>query len=106
MKRKTAYTTSLLIFAVLAAAIGCGEPQVAPGNLRLTMALRTALSARQSEWLAACREQVETRRQAGEMSDDEYVRFQTIFTAAADGNWEAAERDVVRWQKGQRPPAQ
>lgn len=82
---------------------GCGETPVAPDNLRLTMAVRTAVSAQNKEWLTACREQIEARRGEKQMSDAEYGRFQRILAQADRGEWRSAEEDVVRWQKGQRP---
>ncbi len=95
-----------LLSAVLIATLslglaGCGETKIQTDNLRITMALRTALSAKETTWLEACRTQVEEKRQADAMTQDEYERFQRIFAQAEQGEWEAAERDVVRWQKGQ-----
>lgn len=93
----------LLPLAWLALAIGCSPPAVAPANQELTVTLRTAISARNTEWLAKNAELIEQRHASGEMSDDEYHAFRAIVTKAEEGNWEGAERDVVRLQKAQRP---
>ena len=83
--------------------ISCGPPQVAPTNLRLTASLRTALSARSSDWLQQNVNLIEERRRDGQMADAEYEFFQQIITLARDGRWEEAEREAVRLQKAQRP---
>lgn len=87
----------------LALVAGCGHPQVAPVNLRLTASLRTALSARNEEWLAQNEKLVEERHQAGQMGDDEYASFRAIIDQARGGDWEGAERESVALQKAQRP---
>jgi hypothetical protein len=83
--------------------IGCGPPQVAPQNLRLTASLRTALSARNAEWLEQNVRAIEERRSAGAMGDDEYAAFQSIVSQAKAGQWQEAERATVRLQQAQRP---
>jgi hypothetical protein len=92
---------SLLLAATFVG--GCGYPQAAPNNLRLITTLRTALSARNTEWLDQNVALMEERRQAGEMSDDEYDAFQSIVAQARAGEWEEAERAAVKFQKAQRP---
>lgn len=82
---------------------GCGEAKVAPHNLRLTMSLRTAVSARNAEWLDANVALIQQRRAAGEMGDEEHEAFQAIVALAHEGKWEEAEKAVVRLQKAQRP---
>lgn len=97
--------SSVILLLVVSLCSGCGQPKITPSNLRLTMALRTAVSAQNKDWLARCREQVEERKTAGTLSAEEYDRFQEIITQADDGAWQAAEREIVRWQKAQRPTA-
>lgn len=82
---------------------GCGYPQAAPRNMRLITTLRTALSARNETWLQQNIEAIDERRQAGEMSEEEYDAFQAIIAQAKAGEWEKAERASVRFQKAQRP---
>ena len=86
--------------------LGCGPPRVAPTNLRLTSSLRTAISARQTEWLEQNITAIEARKSAGEMSEAEYAAFQAIIAQAKAGQWEAAEKAVIRLQKAQRPTAE
>lgn len=97
------YATSIVLCAGIALLGACGPPRVAPDNLRLTSSLRTAISARQTEWLEQNITAIEARKTAGEMSDTEYNAFQSIIAQAKAGNWEAAEREVIRLQKAQRP---
>ena len=92
--------SSLILMALCA---GCGPPQVSYENLELTSSLRTALSARNSEWLDENVRSIEERRAAGKMGDAEHEAFQSIVSQAKAGDWEAAEREVVELQKAQRP---
>lgn len=94
---------TLIILAVFN--VGCGYPPVAKNNLHLTMALRTAVSARNTEWLSLCREDIEKRQHAGEMSPAEFENFQRILKLADSQEWQAAEEQIVAWQKAQRPTA-
>src|SRR5690606_30979089 len=99
------FSVAALLLATLCIT-GCGYPQAAPNNLRLITTLRTALSARNPEWLQMNIDAIEERRAAGEMSDEEYEAFQEIIEQAKAGEWEEAERASVRFQKAQRPTAE
>ena len=101
--RRQIVMAPLSAFLMLA---GCGYPQAAPTNLRMISALRTALSARNPEWLEQNVEAIEARRAAGEMGDEEYEAFQAIVAKAKAGDWESAERESVAFQKAQRPTAE
>jgi hypothetical protein len=94
-------------FVVLAAlaicAGGCGPPQASPQNRQLIASLRTALSAQNPEWLEQNAKILEERRTAGELSEDESAAFQAIIDQARVGQWKEAERQVMAFQKAQRP---
>jgi hypothetical protein len=84
--------------------IGCGRPQASsPENQQLIGSLRTAISARNPEWLKENAKVLEERRTAGEVSHAEYEEFQAIIAMANEGRWEAAEREVIEFLKSQRP---
>lgn len=83
--------------------VGCAPPQVAPQNQRLIASLRTAISARNSEWLEKNAEVVEERYAEGKVSHAELEAFQAIISKARAGQWEKAEREVLAFQKAQRP---
>lgn len=100
MTAKTRIVFPLLLAAVLS---GCGRPQVEPDNLPLIASLRTALSARDSEWLEQNAQLVDERHQGGQMSDKVYETFQAILEEARAGNWRDAEEDTLAFQKAQRP---
>ena len=99
----TRWWMSLSSLILMALCAGCGPPQVSYENLELTSSLRTALSARNSEWLDENVRSIEERRAAGKMGDAEHEAFQSIVSQAKAGDWEAAEREVVELQKAQRP---
>lgn len=94
----------LLLAALMLTTAGCGQPQLKPEHLELTIKLRTAISAQNPEWLAMNRALIEERRQAGEMSDREYAAFQTILADAEEGRWREAEETCLALQAAQRPP--
>ena len=87
----------------LSTILGCGRPQAAPQNRQLISSLRTALSARNTDWLDKNEAILEERRAAGEVSDDEYEEFQAIIAKARAGKWEEAELESIAFQKAQRP---
>jgi hypothetical protein len=91
----------------IAVAAGCGhEPQVAPSNRRLIESLRTAVSARKIEWLETNSKLVEERRQAGELSDQEYAAFSSIVARARAGDWKGAQSEAINLANAQRPTEQ
>jgi hypothetical protein len=103
------HTRNLAAPLVLVTAIvvsGCGRPQVEPKNLHLIASLRTALSARNAEWLEQNANIIEQRHRAGEMSAEQYAEFQAILQDARAGDWAGAEKDAVAFQKAQRPTEQ
>lgn len=85
---------------------GCSQPTVAPANLRLTATLRTAISAHNETWLEKNATLVAERFATGQMSRDEHDRFVAIIEQARSGDWERAERAVVRLQAAQVPTAE
>ena len=84
--------------------IGCARPQASSlDNQRLIGSLRTAISARNAQWLEESAKVLEERRTAGKVADAEYEEFQAIIAMAKEGQWEAAEREVIKFLKSQRP---
>jgi len=84
-------------------ASGCSYPVAEPINMELISSLRTALSARNEQWLKANAEIVEERHASGEMRDDEYGAFRGIIDQARAGNWADAEKATLKFQRAQRP---
>lgn len=88
---------------LLSAVLGCGRPQAASENRQLIASLRTAVNTRNTEWLEKNAKIVEERRQAGQMADAEYEEFRSIIAKARAGEWEEAQREVIKFEKAQRP---
>jgi hypothetical protein len=85
---------------------GCGQsPQFAAKDLRLLEALRTAVSARKSEWLEASAKQIDKAHQQGTISDEGFEALQSSITEARAGDWKHAETQIIQLEKAQRPPA-
>jgi hypothetical protein len=96
----TAPGAALLLLLVA----GCGgQPQVGPENYRLVESLRTAVSARRTDWLDENARLVEERRAAGKLNDAQHGAFAAIIAKARAGQWEEAETDVVALAKAQQP---
>lgn len=105
-------TASIRLHARFVAAIGLillmgcgGQPQMGAGNLRLVDSLRTAVSARRSDWLDENARLAAERHAAGELNDEQFASLQAIVAQARDGHWEDAESAVIRLAKAQRPAA-
>ena len=91
------------VFCALVWAGGCSYPVAEPINMELISSLRTALSARNEEWLKANADIVEERHASGEMRDDEYAAFKGIIDQARAGQWAEAEKATLKFQRAQRP---
>ena len=69
-------------------AIGCSRaPQVAPGNRKLLEALRTAISAKNPEWLESSSKLLAEKRAKEEISDVEFKTFSDIIEKAKSSDW-------------------
>lgn len=95
-----------LALGLLILATGCGYPAVEPANQELLTSLRTALSARNPQWLQSNDDEIKSRHRSGTLGDAEYATFQALIQQARDGDWAGAERKVVAFQKAQRPSAE
>lgn len=90
------------LLVVLALLTGCGRPPaVEQSNLPLIVSLRTALSARNAEWLQGVERAVGERRAARQMSEVTAEHFEQLIQSARDGHWEAAERACLDFEKAQ-----
>lgn len=94
---------ALVLLALAVTVAGCGPPQASPPNRQLIASLRTALSAQNPDWLEQNARILDERRAAGQASEDEFAAFQAIIQQARAGQWKEAERQVMAFQKAQRP---
>ena len=102
-KQSEVLVTWLATVTLALLVVGCGPPQAAPQNQQLIASLRTAISARNSQWLEKNAEVLEKRYAEGKVSDAELEAFQAIINRARAGKWEQAEQEVLAFQKAQRP---
>ena len=100
--RRTRGWLATALVAVLLAG-GCSYPVAEPINMELISSLRTALSARNEEWLKVNADIVEERHASGEMRDDEYAAFKGIIDQARAGQWAEAEKATLKFQCAHRP---
>ena len=103
-------SVSLRIILVMIAGLplltltGCYRPpQVSEDNLELISSLRTALSTRNATRLDDNDRVMEERHAAGELTDTELAAFNELIEMARAGDWEAAEKRIVEFQRRQRP---
>jgi len=91
----------------LSLAVGCGgPPQVGVSNYRLVGGLRTAISARRTDWLEDAAKVAAARRASGELTDEQFAALDAIIAQARGGQWETAQTEVIRLQKSQQPTAE
>jgi hypothetical protein len=98
-------TIFVLLFAVpWLLCAGCYRPpQVATDNLELLSSLRTALSTRNPQRLDDNQRSIEERHSQGKLTDTEFAAFNELIALARSGDWELAEKRVVKFQRAQRP---
>ena len=85
---------------------GCARPpQLSPKNIRLAESLRTAISAKRTDWLDMNAKAIDDRHKQGELSDVEYLALQSILETARQGDWATAQTQIIRLEKAQRPPS-
>jgi len=94
---------SCQLWFVVATLLGCGYPAAEPENLQLITSLRTALSARSETWLNQNDELIEKRYAEKALGDAAYHAFKAIVNHARAGEWQAAEREALKFQRAQRP---
>lgn len=98
------------LFAIMGLAValtvGCGYPNAEPANQELTVSLRTALSARNEEWLTANESIIDKRHADKQMGDAIHAVFRAIIAQARSGDWAGAERETLQFQRAQRPTAE
>ena len=82
---------------------GCTRRPEPPRNLELFASLRTAVSARNIEWLDMNKEVIRQRYEEGEMSETTYTMLTDIIAKAREGKWAEAEDDIIAIQKTTRP---
>jgi len=94
----------LVLLAGIGLAVGCGRtPQLQPGNRKLLEALRTAVSAKNSQWLASTSKAVEEKRAKNEISDVEFQALHGVIQKANASDWKGAQKEVFTLVEGQRP---
>ncbi len=102
--RSTVQLTLITVFlGGLLSTTGCSPPQVEPENLHLIASLRTAISAKNTDWLEKNADMIQERRSSGKMGKEEYEAFRAILEKARSGDWSAAEKQALAFQKAQRP---
>jgi hypothetical protein len=107
MARRIAPPTVLLTALLTALLLGgCGQsPQFSAKDQRLLGALRTAVSARNTEWLEANAKQIDKAHQQGTISDEGFEALQSAMAQARAGDWKQAEKQIIELEKAQHPPA-
>lgn len=89
--------------AVCACICGCGQgPQFQPQNRPLLSSLRTAVSAKQSDWLQQNVDKIQAGVQAGTISKFEADTLQPVIDLAKKGEWAEANRLIFEIESAQR----
>jgi hypothetical protein len=77
-------------------------PQIAAANRQLVASLRTAVSARNKQWLEINAQLVNERHKQQTLSDAEFEVLQAIISQARGGDWQGAEKRLIKLSKAQR----
>ena len=86
-------------------------PAVEFDNLKYIQLLRTAVSARNPEWLGKVASAVDQRLASGTMSSSEHAHFASLIAMARGGEWKEADVACFRFEEAQlgrrrsRPPS-
>jgi len=101
--RRTHGTLGWLLLCMSVLTNGCGgPPQVGLSNHRLVHGLRTAVSARRTDWLDSSAQLAAERHAEGELNDAAFAAIESIVAKARDGQWEDAQSEVLALAKAQQ----
>ncbi len=95
-----------LLMMIATLPIGCGPAQVEHRNRDLIESLLTAVSARNTEWLAENMALIEARRADGTLGDSDAKALEPIVAHARAGRWAEAETLAFDLRDAQRPTAE
>lgn len=82
---------------------GCGPPQIGLANREIVLALATATSAENTEWLDLCVRDIEAAREGGMLPEVEDDAFSAIIELARAGRWEKARDKAYALRDAQEP---
>jgi hypothetical protein len=91
----------VIVLAVWAIRWWGTPPAVEYDNLKYIQLLWTAVSSRNTEWVAKVETAVEQRHAAGEMSPSALREFQRIISLTKAGDWDLASRESYEFAQGQ-----
>lgn len=100
LKRTIHNRINLLILLALILVCGCGEkiPEP-PETLQMIAGVRTAVSAKNPDWLAQWKAKAEQAQQAKQVSAETMTSLAEVFELGESGDWEAANRKITRLQE-------
>jgi hypothetical protein len=92
--------TNLALIAGAFMMNGCGGPnETTRDNRRLTDAILTAVTIRNSKELSNDQQLLEARRAAGKLSEETFSILNDAITEAASGEWNTAETQLYEFRK-------
>ena len=81
---------------------GCQRgPQIDSQNRRLLESLKTAVMAKNPDWLKKNVEKIDALHKDGKLSEPEYEALQEMIREAQGGNWSIATEKIQQLAKGQ-----
>ena len=82
---------------------GCGRSQLEADHRHLIKALRTAVSAKNVQWLEQSAEKLRREHEAGRLSDEGHALLHRVIADARGGDWQAASSELKKLARAQRP---
>ena len=97
----------VVVVAGMLLASGCGsQPQLSPANRHVARTLRTAVSAKNPQWLETNAKLIEEQHAAAKLSEEEYAALKRIIDQARAGDWAGAKAAVDKLEQAQAPTAE
>ena len=88
------------VLTLILVLVGCGYGEVSSATYQYAKALYSICNRAESQ-LVQAGEQIEAARSRGELSEQEAKWLKQILDDAAEGDWEAATKDVRRMMEDQ-----
>ena len=93
-----------LIALVAIFLVGCGEKTPEPpATLHMIAGVRTAVSAKNPDWLTQWKAKAEQAQQANQVSEGTMASLEEVFKLAESGDWDSANDKIARLQESCTP---
>jgi type IV pilus biogenesis protein CpaD/CtpE len=93
---------SIGLAALLLAGCAKKTPET-PETLQMIAGVRTAVSAKNPEWLRQWKAKIEQAGEANQLTEETSTALQGVVELAESGDWDSANRKIIRLQRSRAP---